>query len=45
MPNQNAQPPSREGSAVEVDQVEAVETQQVGLYLAAILVEQAAEAT
>lgn len=42
--NQDAQPASRQSAAIEVDQVDVVLALKVGLYLVAVLFEQAIEA-
>jgi hypothetical protein len=44
LPHQHTQPASRQGAAVEVEQVNLVETQQISLYRVAVLIEQAPEA-
>lgn len=42
--NEHTKPPRREIAAVEIEQVELIETQKVGLDSVAVLVEQATEA-
>lgn len=44
VPHQHPKSPRRQGAAVEVEQIDPVFTQKVGLYLVPVLVEQETEA-
>jgi hypothetical protein len=44
LPHQNTQPTDGQGAAVEVEQVDSVEAQQVGLYGVTMFVEEVTEA-
>lgn len=44
MPNEDSQTAGGQGAPVEIEQIHSVETQQIGLYRVAVLVEQTQEA-
>lgn len=45
MPQQHTESTCRQRPAIEVEQIDLVEPKQVGLYLVAVLIEQATEAS
>jgi len=44
LPDKDSQPPRREVAAVEVEQINSVKAEEVGLYLVAVLIEYGIEA-
>jgi hypothetical protein len=44
MADKQPQPPHRQSAAVEVEQIDPVDAEKVGLYLVAVLIEQETEA-